>query len=74
MAARIGFGSAPLGNMFRDISEDEARSTVAAAWNAGIRYFDTAPFYGAALAELRLGRCSPDTTAMSTAWAPKSAV
>lgn len=51
----IGFGTAPLGNMFRDIPEDEARSTVEAAWNEGIRYFDTAPFYGAGLAEKRLG-------------------
>lgn len=51
----LGFGSAPLGNMFRDIPEAEARGTVEAAWNDGIRYFDTAPFYGAGLAELRLG-------------------
>lgn len=51
----IGFGTAPLGNMFRDIPEEEARDTVEAAWEAGIRYFDTAPFYGAGLAEKRLG-------------------
>ncbi|MBO0596501.1 aldo/keto reductase [Nesterenkonia sp. E16_7] len=51
----IGFGTAPLGNMFREIPEDEALSTVEAAWDAGIRYFDTAPFYGAGLAEKRLG-------------------
>lgn len=53
---RIGFGTAPLGNMFRDIPDDEADATVEAAWNDGIRYFDTAPFYGAGLAELRLGK------------------
>lgn len=52
---KIGFGTAPLGNMFRDIPQEEALATVEAAWNAGIRYFDTAPFYGAGLAELRLG-------------------
>ncbi|WP_449394386.1 aldo/keto reductase [Devosia riboflavina] len=52
----VGFGSAPLGNMFREIPEAEARETVEAAWNSGIRYFDTAPFYGAGLAELRLGQ------------------
>jgi len=52
---RLGFGTAPLGNMFRAIPDDEARETVDAAWDAGIRYFDTAPFYGAGLAELRLG-------------------
>lgn len=52
---KLGFGTAPLGNMFRDIPESEARATVDAAWNDGIRYFDTAPFYGAGLAEIRLG-------------------
>lgn len=54
-ASKLGFGTAPLGNMFRDIPEPEARATVDAAWNDGIRFFDTAPFYGAGLAELRLG-------------------
>lgn len=52
----LGFGTAPLGNMFRDIPEAEAAATVHAAWDHGIRYFDTAPFYGAGLAEIRLGR------------------
>ncbi|WP_027963928.1 aldo/keto reductase [Halalkalibacillus halophilus] len=52
---KLGFGTAPLGNMFRDIPEDEAKATVQAAWDHGIRYFDTAPFYGAGLAESRLG-------------------
>ncbi|MDM0084397.1 aldo/keto reductase [Variovorax sp. J31P179] len=51
----LGFGTAPLGNMFRAIPEEEARATVDAAWNDGIRFFDTAPFYGAGLAEARLG-------------------
>lgn len=52
---KIGFGTAPLGNMFRNIPEDEALATVEAAWSEGIRYFDAAPFYGAGLAEERLG-------------------
>lgn len=52
---KVGFGTGPLGNMFRDIPEHEALATVEAAWNEGIRYFDTAPFYGAGLAESRLG-------------------
>ena len=52
---KIGFGTAPLGNMYRDIPGDEALATVETAWNEGIRYFDTAPFYGAGLAEMRLG-------------------
>jgi D-threo-aldose 1-dehydrogenase len=51
----LGFGTAPLGNMFRAIPEDEAMATVKAAWDQGVRYFDTAPFYGAGLAEIRLG-------------------
>jgi D-threo-aldose 1-dehydrogenase len=56
LGSSIGFGSAPLGNMFRAIPEAEAAATVEAAWNDGIRYFDTAPFYGAGLAEIRLGQ------------------
>ncbi|HHT9071191.1 TPA: aldo/keto reductase, partial [Burkholderia cenocepacia] len=52
---RLGFGAAPLGNMFRDIPDAEAHATVEAAWARGIRYFDTAPSYGAGLAEARLG-------------------
>ncbi|WP_147469905.1 aldo/keto reductase, partial [Pseudomonas marginalis] len=52
----LGFGTAPLGNMFRAIPEAEAQATVEAAWNAGVRYFDTAPFYGSGLSELRLGQ------------------
>ncbi len=54
--AVLGFGTAPMGNMFRNIPEDEAAATLAAAWDAGTRLFDTAPFYGAGLAEIRLGR------------------
>lgn len=52
----LGFGAAPLGNMFRDIPDNEALATVDAAWELGTRYFDTAPFYGAGLSELRLGQ------------------
>ncbi|MEU6662011.1 aldo/keto reductase [Streptomyces sp. NPDC046821] len=55
LPGRLGFGTAPLGNMFRAIPDDEARATVEAAWDHGIRFFDTAPFYGAGLAETRLG-------------------
>lgn len=55
LPGRLGFGTAPLGNMFRAIPEEEAFETVEAAWNDGIRYFDNAPFYGAGLAEIRMG-------------------
>ncbi len=56
LPSTLGFGTAPLGNMFRAIPEAEARATVDAAWADGLRFFDTAPFYGAGLAELRLGQ------------------
>lgn len=46
--------------MFRSIPDEEATATVEAAWNQGIRYFDTAPFYGAGLSELRLGEVLAD--------------
>jgi D-threo-aldose 1-dehydrogenase len=55
IANPLGFGTAPLGNMFRNVPQAEVQATVDAAWNNGVRYFDTAPFYGAGLSESRLG-------------------
>ncbi|RNA68563.1 aldo/keto reductase [Alteribacter keqinensis] len=52
---KIGLGTAPLGNMFRNVSEEEALATIQTAWDHGIRYYDTAPFYGFGLSEIRLG-------------------
>jgi D-threo-aldose 1-dehydrogenase len=51
----LGFGAAPIGNAFGVISDEDAAATVQAAWDHGVRYFDTAPFYGAGLSEIRLG-------------------
>jgi D-threo-aldose 1-dehydrogenase len=51
----LGFGSAPLGNLYRPHSNAEALATFESAWKAGIRYFDTAPLYGLGLSETRLG-------------------
>jgi D-threo-aldose 1-dehydrogenase len=51
----LGLGTAQLGNLFRVTTDDEVHETVAAAWDAGIRYFDTAPHYGVGLSERRLG-------------------
>ena len=51
----LGFGGAPLGNLFDPVPPDVARATVRAAWDAGVRYFDTAPLYGHGLSERRLG-------------------
>ncbi|MDA0184921.1 aldo/keto reductase [Solirubrobacter phytolaccae] len=50
----LSFGSAPIGNLGRAVSDEEWRGALAAAWDAGIRYFDTAPHYGLGLAERRL--------------------
>jgi D-threo-aldose 1-dehydrogenase len=52
---RVGLGGAPLGNLYQELSDEDAAATVAAAWDAGIRCFDTAPLYGNGLAERRLG-------------------
>jgi D-threo-aldose 1-dehydrogenase len=51
----MGFGGAPLGNMYEAFSDQQARATVEACYDAGIRYFDTAPLYGFGLSEHRLG-------------------
>ena len=67
----LGFGTAPLGNMFRDIPDHEAEATVDAAWEHGTRFFDTAPMYGAGLAEIRLGKYLSSTTATTTCGAPR---
>jgi D-threo-aldose 1-dehydrogenase len=55
----LGFSSATLGNLFRNIPEEEEAATVDAASQQGIRYCDTAPLYGAGLSEMRLGRALP---------------
>ena len=52
---RLGLGCAPLGNLFRAVDSDTARATVDAAWDAGLRLFDTAPLYGNGLSEKRVG-------------------
>ena len=51
----LGFGGSVIGNLYRSVSDGEAEAAVAAAWDAGIRYFDTAPHYGLGLSERRLG-------------------
>ncbi len=52
---RLGLGCAPLGNMFAALGDEQARATVEAAWELGLRWFDTAPLYGHGLSEGRLG-------------------
>ena len=52
----LGFGTAPLGNLYRAISDAEAEAILEAAWAGGVRYYDTAPLYGLGLSETRLNR------------------
>lgn len=50
----MGFGTAPLGNLLGTVTEKAAQDTLETAWKAGMRYYDTAPLYGAGLSETRL--------------------
>ncbi len=52
----IGFGAAPIGNLYRPVTEAQVDALLDIAWEAGIRYFDTAPLYGLGLSETRLNR------------------
>lgn len=67
---QLGFGGAPLGNLYRKITDNDAQATIDAAWEAGIRYFDTAPQYGLGRSEMRiadaLGRMNLDDLTLST--------
>jgi D-threo-aldose 1-dehydrogenase len=53
--SELSLGCAQLGNLYREVSDRDARATVDAAWRLGVRYFDTAPHYGLGLSERRLG-------------------
>lgn len=57
---RLGFGAAQLGNLYRETTDQEAREAVEAAWDGGIRMFDTAPHYGVGTSERRLGALLQD--------------
>ena len=67
---RLGFGGAPLGNLYRRVEEADAQAALDAAYEAGIRYFDTAPQYGLGRSETRfadaLERFGRDTIQLST--------
>jgi D-threo-aldose 1-dehydrogenase len=52
---QLGFGGAPLGELYARVSDTDADATLSAAWEAGVRYFDTAPWYGNGLSEHRVG-------------------
>ncbi len=52
---RLGLGTAPLGGLYQELTDEAAAKVVQAAWDSGVRLFDTAPLYGYGLAERRLG-------------------
>ena len=52
----LGFGAAPIGNLYTEVTDDEAMQAIGAALEKGICYFDTAPYYGYGLSESRLGQ------------------
>jgi len=56
----LGFGSAGLGNLYRELAEADAMAAVHESFASGVRYFDTAPFYGFGLSELRVGKALRD--------------
>ena len=51
----LGFGGGPLGGLFTQLDDDTAAAALAAAWDCGIRYFDTSPHYGIGQSERRIG-------------------
>ncbi|MBS0433113.1 MAG: aldo/keto reductase [Proteobacteria bacterium] len=56
----LGFGGAPIGNLYAEVPDAAAAAALQAAWQGGIRWFDTAPFYGHGLGERRLGHTFAD--------------
>ena len=51
----MGIGTAPLAGLFTPVSDDDARTLIRSGLDEGLRYVDTAPFYGYGLAERRVG-------------------
>jgi D-threo-aldose 1-dehydrogenase len=53
---RLGLGTAPLAGLFEEVPENKALAVIKRSWEAGIRFYDTAPLYGHGLAEIRVGK------------------
>ena len=51
----FGLGGAPLGDLYTKVTDADAEATIAAAWDQGVRYYDTAPWYGRGQSEHRIG-------------------
>jgi D-threo-aldose 1-dehydrogenase len=58
--SELGFGGAPIGNLYEPVPDEDAAAAVRTAWEGGVRYFDTAPHYGLGLSERRLGAALRD--------------
>jgi D-threo-aldose 1-dehydrogenase len=56
VVTRLGLGTAPLAGLFEAVPEDQALSVIERSWEAGLRFYDTAPLYGHGLAEIRVGK------------------
>lgn len=56
----LGCGGAPIGNLYRSVEDEDAYAALDASWQAGVRYFDTAPHYGLGLSERRFGQALRD--------------
>ena len=69
----LGLGTAPLGELFDKIEDDEAAAIIGAAWDGGVRYFDTSPWYGRGLAEHSLGLRSTASRVINISSRPRSA-
>ena len=52
---KLGFGAAPLGELFEKVSEEQSSQTLNTSYDSGFRYYDTAPWYGHGLSEHRIG-------------------
>ncbi|WP_336509478.1 aldo/keto reductase [Ruegeria lacuscaerulensis] len=68
----MGFGRAPLGNLYRKVSDEDAQSALQAAFDAGIRFFDTAPQYGLGRSERASARRSLGLVARILNFRPRS--
>ena len=71
---RLGLGGTAFANMYAAITEEESREVLAAAYAAGVRYFDTAPLYGYGMSETRMARGSSYSTATRLRFPPRSAM
>jgi D-threo-aldose 1-dehydrogenase len=59
MVTEVGYGASQFGNLYHEVTDEQATDAIAAGWAAGIRYFDTSPFYGLGRSETRLGMIMP---------------